>query len=238
MVYRQAQHETRHNAWPLRLSPDGTAAVVEQHPHPLQPLRRVPFLHPSRPTPQPALRPPARPRRGWSSPAASTPTWTSTSGRTSSRPWCGSELVADCFDLARDIRVLDMRASPYDLADLGYRADPIETPEGRAEYATGQRAFADRAAQLRDALIRACPRSSHKRLGLASARYRAAMPDEVRCPAREPGRVLSLRSTGTAAWWILVAPAALWAVFACSALTAPARSSRSSPLPRTSHSPP
>ena len=33
-----------------------------------------------------------------------------------------SELVADCFELARDIRELDMRASPYDFVDL--RLDP------------------------------------------------------------------------------------------------------------------
>ena len=33
-------------------------------------------------------------------------------------PWIPSELVADCFALARDARVLDMRASPYDLSDF------------------------------------------------------------------------------------------------------------------------
>jgi hypothetical protein len=49
-----------------------------------------------------------------------------------------------------------MRASPYDLADLGYEPILVETPEGRAEYATSQRAFADRAARLREVLIRAC----------------------------------------------------------------------------------
>jgi hypothetical protein len=30
MVYRQTQAEVRHNAWPLRLSPERTAAVVEE----------------------------------------------------------------------------------------------------------------------------------------------------------------------------------------------------------------
>jgi hypothetical protein len=29
MVYRQTQEELRHNAWPLRLGPHGTDAVVE-----------------------------------------------------------------------------------------------------------------------------------------------------------------------------------------------------------------
>ena len=47
----------------------------------------------------------------------------------------------DCFDLARDIRVLDMRASPYDLSARGYQPIPIETREGKAEYVEAQRAF-------------------------------------------------------------------------------------------------
>ena len=47
-------------------------------------------------------------------------------------PFTASELIADCFDLARELRVLDMRASPYDFTALGHRPIPIETPEGRA----------------------------------------------------------------------------------------------------------
>jgi len=61
--------------------------------------------------------------------------------------------VADCFALARDIRALDMRASPYDLADLGYPPIRIETPAGRAEYTAAQRRFAERAAPLRQRLL-------------------------------------------------------------------------------------
>ena len=66
-------------------------------------------------------------------------------------PMIGSDLVADCFELAWDIRVLDMRAAPYDLT--GVVLDPtgepwtpvrIETPEGKQEYAAQQRAFAER----------------------------------------------------------------------------------------------
>ena len=47
-------------------------------------------------------------------------------------PLVASELVADCFELARDIRVLDMRASPYDLADLGYEPVPDRDARGQA----------------------------------------------------------------------------------------------------------
>jgi hypothetical protein len=73
-------------------------------------------------------------------------------------PLVASELVADCFELAWDIRELDMRASPYDLRDLGYEPVRIETPEGKAEYVAAQRAFAERAAPLRERLIDHCER--------------------------------------------------------------------------------
>ena len=68
-------------------------------------------------------------------------------------PVVSSELVMDGFDLARDIRVLDMRASPYDLSALGYQAIPIETREGKAEYVEAQRAFSVRSQDLRRRLL-------------------------------------------------------------------------------------
>jgi hypothetical protein len=69
-----------------------------------------------------------------------------------------SELVADCFELARDIRELDMRASPYDLSALGYTPVRIETVEGKQEYVATQRTFAERGAPLRRRLIAECER--------------------------------------------------------------------------------
>ena len=70
-------------------------------------------------------------------------------------PLVPSELVMDCFDLARDIRVLDMRASPYDLSALGYEPVPIETREGKAEYVDAQRGFTVRSQALRRRLLEA-----------------------------------------------------------------------------------
>jgi hypothetical protein len=58
--------------------------------------------------------------------------------------------------LAREIRELDMRASPYDFSPLGYEPVKIETPEGRAEYEKLQRGFAERARPIRRRLIRLC----------------------------------------------------------------------------------
>ena len=68
-------------------------------------------------------------------------------------PFTPSELTADCFALARDIREVDMRASPYDLRALGHAPIAIETPVGREEYEQHQRAFAERSQPLRARLI-------------------------------------------------------------------------------------
>jgi len=73
-------------------------------------------------------------------------------------PLISSDLVADCFELARDIRAIDMRASPYDLTADGYVPIKVETPEGRAEYAAAQREFSLRSAPLRRRLLDECIR--------------------------------------------------------------------------------
>lgn len=69
-------------------------------------------------------------------------------------PLVGSELVLDCFQLARDIRDLDMAASPYDVRAYGLAPVPVETPAGRAAYVAAQRAFRWRAEPLRARLLR------------------------------------------------------------------------------------
>lgn len=71
-------------------------------------------------------------------------------------PAVPSELVMDCFDLAREVRELDMRAAPYDLSELGYQPVRIETPSGKAEYVAAQRGFVEHAQVLRRRLISAC----------------------------------------------------------------------------------
>jgi hypothetical protein len=63
------------------------------------------------------------------------------------------ELLLDTFELARDIRLLDMQAAPYDLTGWGVVPVPIETAEGKAEYVRQQRGFAERGAALRGALL-------------------------------------------------------------------------------------
>ena len=67
-------------------------------------------------------------------------------------PALPSELVMDCFELSWRVRAMDMRASPYDLAEWGYPPIRIETASGKADYVAHQRAFAAEAAVLRERL--------------------------------------------------------------------------------------
>ncbi|MGU3294755.1 3-methyladenine DNA glycosylase [Williamsia sp. M5A3_1d] len=71
-------------------------------------------------------------------------------------PLIDSETVLDALELAFDLRELDMRASPYDLAALGFAPIEIESARGRAEYVRLQAAAAQRAAALRRRLIDRC----------------------------------------------------------------------------------
>jgi hypothetical protein len=152
MVYRQ---EDRRHALPLRLGPAGTDAVVESHPvrcthfdafrfftPAAAPLNRV---QPSRAT-QAELEQP-----GCLHASMDCHKWAGKLG-----PAVPGELALDCFELARDVRLLDMRASPYDLSAYGHAPVAIETPEGKAEYVHRQREFAVRAAALRGRLLVIC----------------------------------------------------------------------------------
>jgi len=71
-------------------------------------------------------------------------------------PWISSELMLDCFTLAMEARELDMRASPYDLRSYGYEAITIETPEGRLEYQSYQKALGDKGKLLASRLLEEC----------------------------------------------------------------------------------
>lgn len=70
-------------------------------------------------------------------------------------PLVPGELLLDAFELARDIRMLDMQASPYDMRPWGAEPVRIETAEGKAEYVRRQRAFAERSNALRGRLLSA-----------------------------------------------------------------------------------
>ncbi len=68
-------------------------------------------------------------------------------------PWVSSETVLHSLNLAISARELDMRASPYDLRELGFDPIRIETIQGREEYALEQKKLSDRAVILRRQLL-------------------------------------------------------------------------------------
>lgn len=70
-------------------------------------------------------------------------------------PIFGSELVRQTFQLAKDIRSVDMQVAPYDLAQLGVIPIKVETKSGRDEFARNQVEFGKRAQQLRLLLLSA-----------------------------------------------------------------------------------
>jgi hypothetical protein len=157
MVYRQAPLEKRHPQLPLRLGPADlerfVAAGTLHCTHfdafrfftpEAQPLNRL------RPTRQTV---PAHEQRGCLHANMDLYKWAFKLA-----PFTASELIADCFALAREIREVDMRASPYDLRAIGVTPIPIETPSGRAEYESHQRSFSLRGGPMRERLIALCDR--------------------------------------------------------------------------------
>lgn len=154
MVYRQAPEQVRHNAWPLRLSPAGAAAVLEERGVRCSHFDAFRFFTPAA-RPLNVLTPARETQPELEQPGCLHANMDLYRWAYKLSPLVPSELLADCFALARDIRALDMRASPYDLTELGYPPVRVETPEGRTRYAAEQRGFAERAAPLRARLIAA-----------------------------------------------------------------------------------
>jgi hypothetical protein len=157
MVYRLAEDQTRHADWPLRLGGAGTDAVVESHKVACSHFDAFRFFtEPARPLN--TLSPGRDDRPAFEQPACLHAGMDLYKHAFRLTPMISSDLVADCFELARDIRELDMRAAPYDLRDLGFDPVAIETPEGKTAYVEAQREFARRGAPLRARLVAECER--------------------------------------------------------------------------------
>ncbi|MGW5051814.1 3-methyladenine DNA glycosylase [Actinokineospora sp. NPDC004072] len=152
MVYRAPQ--TRHEL-PLRLGQEGTDAVVESSTIRCGHFDAFRFFTPQA-RPLNTLTPTRESQLDNEQPGCLHGNMDLFKWAYKLDPYTPSELTAQCFALAADIRELDMRASPYDLADLGYPPVRIETERGRAEYARAQAAFAERAAPLRARLVELC----------------------------------------------------------------------------------
>ncbi|HEX7744631.1 MAG TPA: 3-methyladenine DNA glycosylase [Micromonosporaceae bacterium] len=157
MVYRQTQDEVRHNAWPLRLSPEQTARTVEDTRIRCSHFDAYRFFTPAA-RPLNLLAPSRATQHANEQPGCLHANMDLYRYAYKLSPLVSSELVADCFELTREIRTLDMRASPYDLSELGYPPVKVETAAGRHEYVQAQRSFTERAAPLRARLIAECDR--------------------------------------------------------------------------------
>lgn len=175
MVYRAGEQPGRiRHDWPLRLGPDGTDAVVEGHRIACSHFDAFRFFtEPARPLN--TLQPGRDDRADFEQPGCLHAGMDLYKHAFRLSPLVPSELVADCFALAWDIREVDMRASPYDFRDLGFAPIPIETPAGKQEYVAHQRRFAERGAALRQRLVTECER-------LLDAAGES--PEPVRCSAR------------------------------------------------------
>jgi hypothetical protein len=152
MVYRSP---TPRHAVPLRLGAAGTDAVVEALPVHCTHHDAFRFFTPAA-RPRNAVAPAREDQVEHEQPGCLHATMDLYKWAYKLAPATPADLVAECFELAVDVRELDMRASPYDLAALGYAPVPIETAAGRAAYARAQAGFALRAAPLRARLVDVC----------------------------------------------------------------------------------
>lgn len=156
MVYRDT--ETRHPQL-LRLGSDETDKVVESHRIGCSHWDAVRFFTPPA-LPLNTLKPFKDDRADFEQPACLHANMDLYKHAYRIADAVGSDLIADAFELAWDVRIMDMRAAPYDLT--GFTIDPhgiewtpieVETAEGKREYAELQRQFARRAAPIRARLI-------------------------------------------------------------------------------------
>lgn len=154
MVYRQTAEEIRHNQYRLRLPPDDLSRFVESLALCCTHYDAFRFFTPEA-RPLNSFAPTYDQRPEFEQGACLHANMDLYKWSTKLWPWIGSDIVADAFLLALKGRDLDMRASPYDLRDLGYDPILIETSEGRARYEDEQRALADEAQPLRQWLMEA-----------------------------------------------------------------------------------
>jgi len=151
MVYRQDKFDLRHEYLQLRLGAAGTDKVVEDNRIRCTHFDAFRFYTPD----AIALNehsPSRETQRSMEQPGCLHANMDLYKWAYKLLPALPSELVMDCFELSWRIRAMDMQASPYDLADWGYPAIAIETPQGKAAYVEHQRAFSAEAAILRERL--------------------------------------------------------------------------------------
>lgn len=154
MVYRLNQDEVRHAALPLRLTPDEIADTVDEIGLRCSHIDAYRFFTPQA-VPLNSLTPTRTSQPDLEQPGCLHASMDLYKYAQWFHPYISSELTADCFELARQARELDMRASPYDVTEFGLEPIRVETLDGRREYAHEQRLLMERTAPLRVHLLAA-----------------------------------------------------------------------------------
>ena len=155
MVYRLQPGEQRHEQLPLRLGQEATDAVVDGHRIRCSHHDAYRFFTPDA-VELNSLRPTREDQVEHEQPAC-------LHAGMDVYKWCfklapavPSELTADAFEHALAVRVLDMQASPYDLAAFDLPPVRIETSSGKAEFVDRQRDLVARSNALRHRLLEVC----------------------------------------------------------------------------------
>lgn len=156
MVHRVPEGAQRHEDLPLRLTPAETDQVVERENLVCSHIDAFRFFTPTS-TPRNTLQPTRATQVELDNPACLHVGMDLYKWAMKLTPLLPSDLVLDCFEQARETRVLDMEASPYDVRPLGFGVVPIETAAGKAEYVRRQRALAERADLLRARILEELP---------------------------------------------------------------------------------
>lgn len=152
MVYRAREGDVRHEQVPLRLGQTATDEVVERHQIACSHFDAFRFFTPDAVS-RNAIQPTRESQLALEQPGCLHAGMDVYKWATKLTPIVPSDLTMDCFDLAMEIRLLDMQASPYDLSDYDVEPVRIETAAGKAAYMGRQRAFAERSNVLRQRLL-------------------------------------------------------------------------------------
>lgn len=174
MVYRLGPGAIRHAGLPLRLGHEASDHVVESHRIVCSHFDAYRFFTPEA-SPLNTLRPtrenqPDTEQAGCLHAGMDVYKWAAKLG-----PILPGEVLLDSFELARYIREVDMRASPYDVTGFtgadGSALTPIaiETEAGKHEYERLQRSFADRGNALRLRVLTAISAARVAAAGAAGA---------------------------------------------------------------------
>ena len=202
MAYRAQSNGVRHEDAPLRLGASGTDDVVEAHRIRCSHFDAFRFFQPQA-VERNELQPTRESQRRMEQPGCLHASMDLYKWAYKLLPAVDSDLLADCFDLAWDVRVTDMEASPYDLTEWGYEPVRIETPEGKAEYVRRQRAFAQRGNRLRERLAATVERlldgvddAASAPLDSTGSAPRSRRSDDAAVPVRAAGHDGATRQSG------------------------------------------